>query len=112
MKLLIDECLPRTLKRLLGDHECRTVQEMGWSGKKNGVLLSLAELEFDVLVTVDQGIEYEQNLANRRMAVLSLRDRIRSKIWSPSSQPLLPRSAASILGARFGLGQNEPLTLL
>ena len=56
MKLLIDECLPRTLKRLLGDHECRTVQEMGWSGKKNGVLLSLAELEFDVLVTVDQGM--------------------------------------------------------
>src|SRR5712664_4359825 len=72
MKLLIDECLPRTLKRLLGDHECRTVQEMGWSGKKNGVLLSLAELEFDVLVTVDQGIEYEQNLANRKMAVLVL----------------------------------------
>jgi predicted nuclease of predicted toxin-antitoxin system len=70
MKLLIDECLPRTLKRLLGDHECRTVQEMGWSGKKNRVLLSLAELEF--LVTVDQSIEYEQNLANRRMAVLLL----------------------------------------
>ena len=68
MKLLIDECLPRTLKRLLGDHECRTVQEMGWSGKKNGELLSLAELEFDVLVTVDQGMEYEQNLANRKIS--------------------------------------------
>jgi hypothetical protein len=73
MKPLIDECLPRTLKRLLEDHECQTVQEMGWSGKKNGVLLSLAELEFDVLVTVDQGIEYEQNLANRKMAVLVLK---------------------------------------
>src|SRR5258708_20143459 len=102
MKLLIDECLPRTLKRLLGDHECRTVQEMGWSGKKNGVLLSLAELEFDVLVTVDQGIEYEQNLANRKMAVLVLAAR--------SNQ--IEDCAASILGARFGLGQNEPLTLL
>jgi len=55
MKLLIDECLPRTLKRLLGDHECRTVQEMGWSGKKNGVLLSLAELEFDVLGPLTRG---------------------------------------------------------
>jgi predicted nuclease of predicted toxin-antitoxin system len=65
MKLLIDECLPRTLKRLLGDHECRTVQEMGWSGKKNGVLLSLVELEFDVLVTVDQGIIFVRS-ANRR----------------------------------------------
>ena len=72
MKLLIDECLPRALKRLLGDHECRTVQEMGWSGKKNGVLLSLAEREFDVLVTVDQGMEYEQDLASRKMAVLVL----------------------------------------
>jgi predicted nuclease of predicted toxin-antitoxin system len=64
MKLLIDECLPRALKRLLGKHECRTVQEMGWSGKKSSVLLSLAEPEFDVLVTIDQGMEYEQHLAN------------------------------------------------
>ena len=45
---------------------------MGWSGKKNGVLLSLAEREFDVLVTVDQGMEYEQDLASRKMAVLVL----------------------------------------
>ncbi len=64
MKLLIDECLPRALKRLLAGHECRTVQEMSWSGKQNGVLLLLAEKEFDVLVTIDQGMEYEQNLAN------------------------------------------------
>jgi predicted nuclease of predicted toxin-antitoxin system len=107
MKLLIDECLPRALKRLLGDHECRTVQEMGWSGKKNGVLLSLAEREFDVLVTVDQGMEYEQDLASRKMAVLVLAARsIRSKIWSPSSQQLLLLFAASILGARFGLGHK------
>jgi riboflavin synthase len=41
MKVLIDECLPRALKRLLGQHDCRTVQEMGWSGEKNGALLSL-----------------------------------------------------------------------
>jgi riboflavin synthase len=38
MKVLIDECLPRALKRLLTEHECRTVQEMGWAGKKNGLL--------------------------------------------------------------------------
>lgn len=72
MKLLIDECLPRALKRLLGEHECRTVQEMGWSGKKNGVLLSLADGEFDVFVTVDQSIEHQQEFANRKIAVLVL----------------------------------------
>jgi hypothetical protein len=70
MRLLIDECLPRGLKRLLTGPQCRTVQEMSWSGKKNGELLSLAELEFDLLVTVDQGLEYQQNLANRRIALL------------------------------------------
>jgi hypothetical protein len=42
MRLLIDECLPRALKRLLRGHTCRTVQEMAWSGIKNGALLSLA----------------------------------------------------------------------
>lgn len=70
MRLLIDECLPRDLKRLLTRRQCRTVQEMGWSGKKNGELVSLAEAGFDVLVTIDQGLGYQQNLANRQIAVL------------------------------------------
>ena len=70
MKLLIDECLPRPLKRLLVEHECKTVQEMGWSGQKNGALLALADRQFDVLVTMDQGIEYQQQLANLEIAVL------------------------------------------
>jgi hypothetical protein len=62
MRLLIDECLPRALKRLLAEHTCRTVQEMGWAGKKNGLLLSLADREFEVLITMDQGFEYQQKL--------------------------------------------------
>jgi hypothetical protein len=72
MRVLIDECLPRALKRLLIEHECRTVQEMGWSGKKNGLLLSLAAPEFHVFLTVDQGIEYQQNLAKLDIAVLAM----------------------------------------
>jgi len=72
MRLLIDECLPRKLKGLLGGHDCRTVQEMGWSGRKNGELLSLAEGNFDVMVTADQGMEYEPRLADRKIAVLLL----------------------------------------
>lgn len=72
MKVLIDECLPRALKRLFTGHDCRTVWELGWSGKKNGDLLSVAELEFDVLVTIDQGIQHQQNLAGCRIAILIL----------------------------------------
>jgi hypothetical protein len=74
MKILIDECLPRALKRHLGRHDCRTVQEMGWSGLKNGELLSIADRErFDVLVTIDQGIEHQQNLATCNIALLIVR---------------------------------------
>jgi predicted nuclease of predicted toxin-antitoxin system len=55
MKVLIDECAPRALKKHLINHghECRTVQEAGWSGKQNGELLSFAEATFDVFITVD-----------------------------------------------------------
>lgn len=70
MRVLIDECLPRALKRLLRGHTCRTVQEMAWAGIKNGALLSLAE--FDALITIDQGFEFQQNLRERRIAILLL----------------------------------------
>lgn len=72
MKILIDECAPRDLKFTLAHHghDCVTVQEAGWSGKKNGELLTLAEGAFDVLVTLDKSIQYQQNLAGRAVAVL------------------------------------------
>ena len=72
MRVLIDECTPKALKRVLADHghECRTVQEAGWAGKKNGELLSVAENAFDVLVTVDTNLRYQQNLARRKIASL------------------------------------------
>jgi predicted nuclease of predicted toxin-antitoxin system len=58
MKVLVDECAPRALKKhlIIYGHECRTVREAGWSGKQNGELLSLAETAFDVLVTVDTNL--------------------------------------------------------
>jgi predicted nuclease of predicted toxin-antitoxin system len=57
MKILLDECVPRKLKRSLLGHECTSVPENGLAGKKNGELLSLAEqLEFKVLLTVDKGV--------------------------------------------------------
>ena len=75
MRLLIDECLPRTIKFLLasGRHECTTVQEAGFSGKENGELLTLAERDFDVFVTIDKNIQYQQNMSNRSIAILIVR---------------------------------------
>ena len=75
MRILIDECAPRALKKHLTGHgyECVTVQETSWSGKQNGELLGLAEPTFDVLVTLDTNLELQQNLAGRRIAAVILR---------------------------------------
>ena len=63
MRVLLDECIPRKLKNEIPDHDCQTVPEAGWAGKKNGELLFLAEKSgFEVFPTLDQGMEYEQNL--------------------------------------------------
>jgi len=62
VRVLLDECVPRQLKRELPGHDVRTVTEMGWSGIKNGPLLRRAAPEFDAFLTVDQGLEYQQNL--------------------------------------------------
>ena len=63
MRILLDECAPRPLKRELPDYEIRTVVEMGWSGKKNGELLRLMSQErFAILLTTDQNLRYQQNL--------------------------------------------------
>lgn len=72
MKILVDECAPRDLKLKLQARgfECLTVQEADYSGKKNGELLALAEGKFDVFITLDKNIQYQQNLANRKIAIL------------------------------------------
>ena len=72
MRVLLDECVPRRLKRELSGHDVRTVTERGWSGVKNGRLLTLAEAEFDVFLTVDQNLKYQQNLTAFRIAVILL----------------------------------------
>src|SRR5260370_28055531 len=75
MRTLIDECAPSALTRFPTQHghECRTVQEMSWSGKKNGELLDLAENEFDALITLDTNLRYQQNLGGRKIAIVVLR---------------------------------------
>lgn len=73
MRILLDECAPRPLKRELADYEIRTAVEMGWSGKKNGELLELMRQEgFTILLTTDQNLRYQQNLQQAGVSVIVL----------------------------------------
>jgi predicted nuclease of predicted toxin-antitoxin system len=71
MRVLLDENLPRKLKGSL-EGAIMTVPERGWSGIKNGRLLRLAAAEFDVLVTMDRGMEYQQNLSGIDLGLIVL----------------------------------------
>jgi hypothetical protein len=70
--VLLDECVPRRLRHELAPLEVRTVPEMGWAGKKNGELLRHAASQFDVLVTTDQRLSYQQTVARLSIAVIVL----------------------------------------
>jgi hypothetical protein len=72
MRLLLDEAVPRRLGRSLASHEVRTVVEMGWSGVKNGNLLTLAAPHFDALITVDKNLPHQQNLSTLPLSVVLL----------------------------------------
>jgi hypothetical protein len=72
MRILFDQGTPVPLRRSLAPHEVSTAFEMGWSKLENGELLNAAEGQFDLLLTTDQNLRYQQNLAGRRLAVLVL----------------------------------------
>ena len=71
-RVLLDECLPKKLKRQFVECSVSTVPELGWAGKKNGELMRVACLEFDVFVTADQNLRYQQNLAYAAIGVVVL----------------------------------------
>jgi predicted nuclease of predicted toxin-antitoxin system len=74
MRVLLDENLPRQLKRhFTADIEVLTVQERGWTGIKNSELLRLAAGEFEVLLTMDRGVEFQQNLQSLPIGILIIR---------------------------------------
>lgn len=74
MKILLDHNLDRRLKNHLIEYETATTQEQGWADVLNGELLTLAEENgFDVLLTADSNIKSQQNLLNRKIAILVLR---------------------------------------
>ena len=70
MRILLDESVPGRLGSLLTGHTTVTVQRRGWTSIKNGRLLALAASEFDVLLTADKGMEYQQNLATLPVSIL------------------------------------------
>jgi predicted nuclease of predicted toxin-antitoxin system len=72
MRILLDESLPSELKLELPGHDVSTVQEMGWSSMKNGALLARAAKNFDVFVTADQNLRFQQNLSALQIAVAVL----------------------------------------
>lgn len=72
MRILLDESLPRRLRGVFAGHAVVTVVEAGWSGVKNGELLKLASTSFDVFVTADQNLQYQQNLDSLPVAVAVL----------------------------------------
>ncbi len=72
MKILLDECVPWPMHKLLVGHECKTAQQMCWSSIKNGDLIKEAEKAFDLFITSDQNIRYQQNLSGRKIAILEL----------------------------------------
>lgn len=74
MRILIDECIDERFRSSLPGHDCQTARYAGLAGLSNGELLKAAETaNFDVFLTVDQGIEYQQNLTTRKIAILILR---------------------------------------
>ncbi len=72
MNVLLDECLDQRLARELPGHAVRTVPQVGWAGIKNGQLMSLAEQSFDVFITVDRNLSFQQNLPKFNIAVIVL----------------------------------------
>ena len=87
MKLLLDECVVRDLKRDLAGHDVLTVVEAGFGGLENGRLLRAADGKYDVLITVDRNLPFQQNIGSLQIAILIL---ISTGITYADLKPLVP----------------------
>jgi predicted nuclease of predicted toxin-antitoxin system len=91
LRVLLDENIPHKLRRHLPGHEVTTVARKGWGGMKNGDLLTVLERAgFEVFVTGDQGIEYQNRIAGRRFAIVAL---------STNNWPIIRKSLNKIVAA-------------
>jgi len=100
MRVLLDECVPRALRKELPGHEVKTVGEAGWAGVKNGELLRLAAKEFDLLLTVDRNLEYQQNFTGVSIAVILIHAKSNDV---DLLRPLMPAVLAAMSGVKPGV---------
>lgn len=98
MRILFDQGTPVPLRKALSRHLVETAYERGWSTLRNGDLIRQAELEgFEVFVTTDSNLKYQQNLAQRSIAIVVLL----STSW-PKIQKNLPRVVAAVESSQIG----------
>jgi hypothetical protein len=102
MKIIFDQGTPAPLRQHLVGHHVSTAHEKGWSALSNGDLLQAAEAEFDLLVTTDQNLRYQQNLSARRIAILVL---------PTTSWPRIQRHLAFVVKATDAMKRGEYLEL-
>ena len=97
MKIFLDECIDWRLSRDVAGHDVKTARQMGWTTIKNGELLALAAEQFDVFVTVDRNLAFQQNLGALTIAVIVLRAKSNRL---NDLKPLVPRLLAAIATAK------------
>jgi len=94
VKVLLDECVDRRLADLIVGYDVKTVPEVGWASLKNGELLGRAEHKFDIFVTVDRSLSFQQTLSRYAIAVIVLGARSNP---STRTDPLAPRDLRKAL---------------
>jgi hypothetical protein len=99
MRVFLDECVDWRLSRDVAGHEVASARQMGWTSIKNGELLALAAQSFDVFVTVDRNLSFQQNLVAANIAVIVLRARSNRLA---ALRPLVPELLAAIEVAQRG----------
>jgi predicted nuclease of predicted toxin-antitoxin system len=109
MKLLLDENLPKRLKREFAMHEVKTVREMGWNGKSNGVLLSLMQANgFGALLTFDKNLGHQQNFEAYPLPVLVLAAANNKFVTLKKLVPAIVTALAAELPAGATIIQESP----
>ena len=97
MRVLLDECVNWRLGRDIIGHDVKTAHQMGWTTVQNGALLALASQHFDVFVTVDRNLSFQQNLSSFSIAVIVLEAKTNRLLRS-----LVPKLLAAIETAHSG----------
>jgi Domain of unknown function (DUF5615) len=97
VRVLLDECVPKRLKSFLLEHDVTTTPEAGWAGITNGELLRRAANEFDVFVTVDRNLTFQQNLSNLALPVVVIHARSNNLRDLQLHLPALQQTLSSLL---------------